>query len=227
MTFLDAVNRCLRGAGILRGDDDPVVTFSDVQHNATLNLAIMAIQAELTDLVSDRLIPYEKTSGTLTAVASTRTYALAGDFVRFFGKHPFLYNSTDNVALYEHRGGVDALRHAILDYQTQSGSPTCWYWEDTTTKQIGLFPVPNEAETYSYDYEKDVAVSNSTDTLPFHSESEAQAFVDMTIPRFKLLLTRQDTGALDNNKAHANAKVRLVNLMMPTNPIGRYGSSYR
>lgn len=227
MTFLDAVNRCLRGAGILRGDDDPVTTFSDVQHNATLNLAIMAIQAELTDLVSDSLIPYEKTSATLASVAGTRVYALESDFVRFFGKHPFLYNSADNVALYEHRGGIDALRHAILNYQTQSGSPSCWYWEDTTSKKIGLFPVPDEAESYSYDYEKDVAVSNSTDTLPFHSESEAQAFVDMTIPRFKLLLTRQDTGALDNNKAHANAKTRLVHLMMPTNPVGRYGSSYR
>lgn len=226
MIFLDAVNRTLRSAGILRGDDDLITTFSDVQHNATMNLAILAVQSELADLVSDRLIPYEKTSSTIATINGTRTYALASDFVRFFGSHPFFYNSADNVAIYELRGGVDELRHEVLDYQTQTGTPSGWYWEDATTKKVGFYPVPTEAETLSYDYEKDVSVSAASDTLPFHTEIEAQAFVDMVVPLFKLLLTRQDTAALANNASHNNAKARLANLVRPTNPSTRYGSRY-
>lgn len=227
MTFLDAVNRVLRSAGILRGDDDLISTFADVQHNATMNLAILAIQSELTDLISDRLIPYEKTSSTIATVNGTRTYELASDFARFFGGAPFFYNSADNVAIYELRGGVDNLRHEILDYQTQTGTPSAWYWESSTTKKIGFYPVPSQADTLSYDYEKDVSVSAASDTLPFHTETEGQAFVDMVVPLFKLLLTRQDTAGLANNASHNNAKARLANLLRPTNPSTRYGSSYR
>ena len=227
MTFLQAVNRVLRSAAILRGDDDEVSTFSDVQHNAALNLAIVAIQSELADLMADRMISYEKTSGSIVTVSGTRTYAVAADFVRFYGQRPFLYNATDNLAMYEYNGGVDSLRHDILDYQTQAGSPHHWYWEDTTTKKIGLFPVPNSAETWAYDYEKDVSVTASSDTLPFHNEMEAQAFCDMATPHFKLLLTRQDTGALAQNASYTMAKARLSGLLRPTEPNNRYGSVYR
>lgn len=226
MTFLQAVNRVLRSSAILRGDDDEVSTFSDVQHNAALNLAIVAIQSELADLVSDRLVSYEKASGTLATVNGTRVYAVESDFVRFYGQNPFLYNGTDNIAMYEYNGGVDALRHDILDYKTQSGDPYYWYWEDTTTKKIGLFPVPNSAETWVYDYEKDVSVTASSDTLPFHNEMEAQAFCDMATPHFKLLLTRQDTGALAQNASYTMAKARLSNLLRPTDPNMRYGTRY-
>ena len=227
MTFLQAVNRVLRSAAILRGDDDEVSTFSDVQHNAALNLAIVAIQSELADLMADRMISYEKTSGSIVTVNGTRTYAVAADFVRFYGQRPFLYNATDNLAMYEYNGGVDSLRHDILDYQTQAGDPYYWYWEDTTTKKIGLFPVPNSAETWTYDYEKDVSVTASSDTLPFHNEMEAQAFCDMATPHFKLLLTRQDTGALAQNASYTMAKARLSGLLRPTDPNNRYGSVYR
>lgn len=227
MTFIGAVNRVLRAAGIMRGDDDEIGTFSDLQHNATMNIAIVAVQSELADLVSDRLIPYEKASSTIATVNGTRTYALASDFMRFFGSNPFFYNATDNVATYEHRGGVDALRHQILDYQTQTGTPSVWYWEDASTKKVAFFPVPNQAQTLSYDYEKDVSVSAATDTLPFHNEAEAQAFVDMVVPLFKLMMTRQDTGQLAKNASHNNAKARLANLLRPTNPCTRYGSTYR
>lgn len=60
MNFLSAVNRVLRTNNIIRGDDDAITTFSDTQHNATLNLALIAIQDELTETVADRLISYEK-----------------------------------------------------------------------------------------------------------------------------------------------------------------------
>lgn len=226
MTFLDAVNRLLRASGIMRGDDDELDNFSSTQHNAAMNLAIVAVQSELADLVADRLIPYEKTEASITTTSGTRTYTLESDFVRFFGQRPFLYNAADNIQMFEYPGGVDALRHAILDYKTQSGQPYYWYYEDTTTKKIGLFPVPDAAETWTYDYEKDLRVSASTDTLPFHSTTEGEAFADFVLPRFKRLLTRAPLDGLRNDSDRMEARARLANLLRHTEPSKRYGARY-
>ena len=103
-TFLDAVNRILRTNGIIRGDDDEVTTFNDVQHNATLNLAKIAVQDELVEFVSDRLVPLEQTTGTMDVSSGVRTYTLASDFVQFYG-HPLFYDATNNRQLYEYPGG--------------------------------------------------------------------------------------------------------------------------
>lgn len=224
MTFLGGVNRLLRASGILRGDDDEMANFSSLQHNAAMNLAIIAIQSELADLVADRLIPYEKTSASIVTVSGTRTYALESDFVRFYGQIPFLYCSADNVQIFER--DVDTLRHEVYDYKTQSGDPIFWYWEASTTKQIGLYPVPDEAKTYDYDYEKDVTVTASTDVLPFHTETESRAFIDLTMMRFKLMLTRQPVDALRGSADRMEARARLLNLMRPTDANMRYGSRY-
>lgn len=226
MTFLDAVNRLLRASGILRGDDDALTNFASTQHNAAMNLAIVAVQSELADLVSDRLIPYEKTSDTLAILNGTRVYSLAQDFVRFFGQKPFLYNAADNIQVFEYPGGVDALRHAILDYKTQTGYPQWWYYEDTTSKKIGIYPVPDEDGSWEYDYEKDIRVSASTDALPFHSSTEGEAFADLALQRFKTLLTRQPLDGLRDSKDRLEAKARLANLMRHTAPPNRYGARY-
>lgn len=226
MNFLDGVNRLLRSSGILRGDDDDLTTFSDLQHNAALNLAIVAIQSELADLVADRMIPYEKTADSITTVSGTRTYTLAADFVRFYGQSPFLYDATNNSIICEYPGGVDRLRRTILDYKTQSSRPAYWYWEDSTSKKIGLYPVPNEAVQWDYDYEKDLVLSASTDSLPFYSDTEGRAFIDMTLTRFKMMLTRAPMSGLTNDPDRASARARLANLLRPTEPRKYYGSRY-
>ena len=84
MNFLGAVNRVLRHEGVISGDDDNLVTFSDTQHAATSQLAQIAIQDELTELISAELLPqHAPTQTTVPTATSTRTYSLASDFVRF------------------------------------------------------------------------------------------------------------------------------------------------
>ena len=85
MNLLEAVTRILRQNAILRGDTDAPASFSDTNHNASMQLAIMAIQDEVAYLVADKLIPYEKTSDTITLSPSTRTYSLDSTFVNFYG----------------------------------------------------------------------------------------------------------------------------------------------
>src|SRR3989304_5888788 len=105
MDFITGVNRLLRINGVIRGDDDAITTFSDTQHSADIQLAQIAITDEIAELVSDRLISYEKATATISLVTSTRTYALETNFIRFFGPHPSFYDSTDNVRIYELKGG--------------------------------------------------------------------------------------------------------------------------
>jgi hypothetical protein len=235
MNFLQAVNRVLRTNSIIRGDDDEVATFSDTQHAATMNLAIIAIQDELNDLIADRVIPYEDTnkSASITLVAGTRAYALESNFVRFLGEHAFFREANTNRLVVEYPGGEDALRGVQgLAYLTDTGTPTWWYWENATTKQVAFYNVPNS--TYDgvllyYRYEKDLSVTNSSDTLPFQTEAEAQAFCGMASRRFKALLEESPdpSGYVMRDPSYLTAKSRLTNLIRPTNPSKNYGVVYR
>ena len=229
MDFITGLNRLLRINGVIRGDDDALTTFSDTQHSADIQLAQIAIQDELSEIVSERLIPYEKTSSTIALVTGTRVYALESNFVRFYGDNPSFYDSTDNVRYYEYAGGENALMNQIYTYKTDQGAPTWWYWDDTTSKKIGFFNVPSSVyngRSLSYDYEKDVSVTDSTDTLPFHNTIEANAFIQAAARRFYFMLSNQPQGLLAEDATYQNAKSRLYNLLRPTNPSKYYGHSY-
>lgn len=226
-TFLDAVNRVLRSNGIIKGDDDNISTFSDAQHNATLNIAQIAIQDELVELTSDRLIPLEKAEGTITTSAGVRSYDLETDFVQFFGK-ALLYCAADNRQLFEYPGGEKSLRLQIYDYKTQSGDPQWWYFENAASRQIAFYQVPNSAKVYTYDYEQSVYVENSTDEIPFHSKEEAHTFCAMASRRFKFLFENHPNAdqVLAADQAYISAKSRLTRLLKGKNPYSQYGHHY-
>src|SRR3990167_2204083 len=228
MNFLGGVNRVFRSNGIIKGDDDDVTTFSDVQHNATLNLAQIAIQDELNDLTADNILPYEVTNGTINASSGTRAYALASDFVRLYG-HARFYNSTANRFLYEYPGGRNVLETHVPTYKTDQGDPNWWYFEPTTTKQVAFYQVPDGSYTYTYDYEKSTSVSASTDTLPFHNEPEAQAFCQAAGRRFKALYEEKPDAVayILKDPSYITARSRLMNLLKGKNSYSIYGSRLR
>lgn len=217
----------MRIEGILRGDTDAPTTFSDLQHGATINLAQIAIQDELNELISDTLIPYErKTTASIVSAATTRSYALAADFIRFFGR-AMMYDSASNFELFEFKGGENSLKLADPQYKTTPGNPVTFYFEATTTKKISFYPVPTGIVTYSYDYEGDVSVTNASDTLPFHNESEAQAFCRLASRRFKFLYQGMDPAELAQDPEHIKAKATLADLIIGKNPPKYYAPVYR
>lgn len=230
MNFIGAVNRVLRSNGVIKGDDDVLSTFSDLQHNATSNLAQIAIQSELNELIGERMIPYERANSSVTLVTDTRAYALATDFIRLYGDPGYFYNATQNRAVYAHPGGENALRNEVVQYKTQSGGLVSWYMEDATTKKIAFYQVPasaNNGEIWTYDYEKDVSVTNSTDTLPFQTESEAQSFCDAAGRRFKYLFEDSSEAKVVNDMVYMAARARLYQLIARTNPSRSYTTQYR
>ncbi len=229
MDFITGVNRLMRINHIIRGDDDDITTFAETQHAAHISLAQIAIQDELADLISDRLIPYEKTNTTLSLVTSTRTYALASDFIRFYGTAPSLYDSTDNVRIYEYPGGEDRLKDNDYQYKTSEGAPTYWYWDNTTTKQVAFYNVPQSSyngRSISYDYEKSVSVTNSTDVLPFHNDEEAFSFISMAARRFAFMVAEKELGILSQDMTYSSATSRLYSLLRFSDPSHQYGRAY-
>ncbi len=227
-TFIDGVNRLLRINNTIKGDDDNITTFSDTQHASDISLAQIAIQDELGEIVSERLIPYERASDSITLVTNTRAYALNTNFIRFFG-HPSFYDSTDNTRIFEYPGGEKSLMNHDYPYKTTQGAPNFWYWENATTLQVAFYNVPNSTfngRSLSYDYEKTVMVTNSTDTLPFIKTEEYHAFVSCAARRFYFMLSSQPMGLLTNDATYNNAKARLYAFLRQDDPDKYYGYTY-
>lgn len=234
MTLLEAVTRILRQNAILRGDTDAPTSFSDTNHNASMQLAIMAVQDELIGLTAERLVPYEKTSATITLVSGTRTYSLATDFVNFYGYPHFLY-SEGNRVLPEWPGGQEKLQLEDFQYSTRTGTPNWWYWEPTTSKKVGFYYIPDssyDGKTLTYHYERSVMVSVAADTMPFHNNEENYTFSQMAGRRFKFMYEDVDNKAdiqsiLENDVSYRTAKGTLIRLIRGTNPSRHYLHSFR
>jgi hypothetical protein len=236
MTFLEAVTRILRLNAVIRGDTDTPTTFSDVQHNASLNIAIVATQNELIRLIAERLIPKERnTSGSVSFVTNTRVYNLASGFIRFYGT-PHFYSSSQGRQIYEYPGGLEKLQTDIYNYDTQYGQPNWWYSEPSnqTLKQVGFFTVPSSAENgqaWTYDYEASVMVTLSSDNMPFHNDEENFAFSEMCGRRFKFMFEDVKNEAdiqriLDADTSYRSAKATLLKLIKGVNPVKSYGYFY-
>ncbi len=226
-TFLDAVNRVLRQNSIIKGDDDALTSFTGTQHAATVEIAKIAIQDELIELTSDKVIPLEKVEGTLTTSSGARVYNLATDFVQFWSK-PLFYNSTDNRQLYEYPGGEESLRIGVFDYKTQSGDPNWWYFEEGARKKVGFYQVPNSSKTYTYDYERSILVEAVGDEIPLHNKDEAFSFSAMAGRRFKFLYenARNVEAILSQDPFYQSARGRLIRLIRGQDPEPGYGFSY-
>lgn len=234
MTLLEAVTRILRSNAILRGDTDAPSSFSDTNHNASMQLAIVAIQDEIASLAADRLIPYEKTSNTILLSTGVRTYSLESDFVNFYG-FPHFYDTTANRLIPEWPGGQEMLQLADPSYQTRTGTPNWWYWEPTTSKKVGLYNVPDETfsgRSLTYHYERELVLDEASDTMPFHNTTEANTFCQMAGRRFKFMFedveNKLDIQAiLDNDVSYKTARGTLVRLIRGTNAPGYWAHSYR
>jgi len=231
MTFLEAVNRMLRLSTLMQWDDDDITTFSNTQHAGNISLCRQAIQHVLNELVGDQFLWDEETDGNITTVASTRTYSLATDFVKFTGCDPWMFRlvgaaGTDAESfIYEYPGGEDNLKKDVLAYTSQTGTPQWFYFTDD--QEVGLYPIPDAAKVYRYTYEKNVMVTSENDSLPFDSDQKAYAFVDMATRLFSFLFTKQPLEGLERDVIYMKAKGALMALLRKKDPVPRYGYRYQ
>jgi len=232
MNFLGAVNRVLRIGGIIRGDTDPIVTFSDLQHGATLNLAIIAIQDTFTDLMAFYDFPAERASGSITLVAGTQNYALASDFVEFWQSNQFFYDAVGANHLFEYPGGERALAQSIFTYQVDQGTPNWWFYVEGTTKQVGFYQIPTIAynnRVLTYNYEKDIVPVNAVDPMPFQRDIENNTFCQMAAVRFQALFAASPKDPaidVEQNPQYKNSRSTLLRLVNVKKDNKYYGPIY-
>ncbi len=230
MDFLTCVNRILRLNGIIRGDTDPLVTFSDTNHASTSQIAQIAVQTEITELASKGELPYQhKTTGSIVLATGTRTYNFAADFIQLWGEAPFFYDAVQNVQIFQFPGGEDQLRGSILTYRTDPGNPLYFYFELGTGQQASFYPVPDvtvNAKTLVYDYSAAVNVTAVSDTIPVATTDQAYAFTEMAARRFKFLFEGKVDIPMDSDPVYREARSRLFALLKWKQPSRRYGRNY-
>ena len=243
MNFLTGVNRLLRIEGILSGDDDNITAFTDDQYSNMVNLAKLAIQYELNDILSDKEVPYEEATGYITLVSSTREYTLASDFVRMSDTDWFLEKvdaatSTgvaNGVRIYPWKGGEENLRKNYYQYRTAEGDPNYCYFSGGTSKKLGFFHVPNSnanGDIYRYEYQKNVTVSVETNTIPLINEQAAEAFIAAAGVRFRWLRVDPKERRLlwpdgiDQDRDLQSARALVFEYVRNDNPSTKYGRQY-
>jgi hypothetical protein len=122
------------------------------------------------------------------------------------------------------------LRDVDYDYKTTLGTPQYWYWVDTTTKKVGFYSVPDSnynGRALTYDYEKEVEVTDVSDVIPLHTTSEFRSFIDMAARRFMYMIdTALDIRNLEQDPIYKASKATLYGLMRPINPSKYYGHKY-
>ena len=226
-TFVTAVNDVLVLDGIIAGDDDAITSFGSTQHVASIRFAKKAIQQELAALVADEKIPYEQTTGVLTV--SSRLVTLDSDFIRFQDQRPFLYETDSGGTekgnwIVEYPGGEEKLRRVDIRYRINQGKPFYWYWPGGTTKQLAFYNVPNATYYYRYFYEKDVSVTDESDTVPFTTATEVATFVEMAARRFKYLRSSPTVreslfpGGLANDAVIQDSRTKHVRRLVAARP---------
>lgn len=235
-TFVDAVNDVLIEDGIIAGDDDDITSFSSTQHVASIRFAKRAIQQELAAIVSDEMIAYEQTSDVITV--SSRLVTLASDFIRFQDQQPWLYETDSGGTekgnwITEYPGGEEKLRRVDIRYRINQGKPTYWYWPGGTSKQLAFYNVPDGTYYYRYFYEKDVSVTDESDTVPFVTATEVRTFVEAAARRFKYLRSSPQLreslfpGGLAKDEVILEARNKLLQLLRHKPARTAYGRRFR
>lgn len=237
-TFVQTVSDVLRQNTILSGNDADITAFTDLQHQATLQLAKTSVQTILNQLVSESLIPYERVDGTITFIDGTRVYNLPADFIRFVGNNgnkPFMLQldssgNSENRYLYEYPGGINRLESIIPQYREQAGTPWYWYMVGGATEQVGFYQVPDSSvDTLNvrFSYEKEVMVNTEADALPFTRVSQEIAFTDLASRYFSIINSGQPIARIEQDPAFGTAKATLISLINHKPPSGRYGYRYK
>ena len=172
-TLLVAVNDILEDAGIVHGASGAITSFTDSSRQTFIDRAIRALNRALEEIYSrsDRHLPQQTGTGTLTLVTDDRDYALASDLVVL--RWP-LRNETSGHYIYQFPGdepywGLIKSQRIPADY---TGQPNYGAIR-TSDGQLYLdrIPTANEnGDAYEYQYEKDVSLSATTDTFPVTDE---------------------------------------------------------
>lgn len=168
--LLDCVNEIFKRVNNIAGDANALTTLTDSARQHPIDVTIQVVNEGIDELYSHSHIslPNEQAQATITLVAGTQSYSLASNLVRM---HFPLIDKTNTEFIWKYPGDYNDL--LILDPEGDDTGLPWWGIISPVNSQLYLNVIPTATEAgrvYTYQYEKDLAMSLATDTVPFNNE---------------------------------------------------------
>lgn len=183
-TLLNGVNEVLKRLNVIAGDAAVLTTLTDSARQHPIDVTVQVINEGVDELylASRKPMPTGQAQGTITLATGTRAYALATDLIRL--RWP-LVDKTNTQFIHEAAGGYNAL--LLLDpEQDDTGLPHSAAISPVTG-YLHCDRAPTSVENgkiYTYQYDKNLALSAAADTLPFN-DAAFRAMVPAWVQLYK------------------------------------------
>ena len=167
-TLLNGTNEILKRVGLIAGDAGLLTTLTDSGRQVAIDVSVQVINEGIEELytTSELPMPNEQSSNTITLVTATRNYTLQTNLVTL--RWP-LIDRTNSQFIHEFPGGYNAM---LLRDPEQDDTGLPHYGAIRPTDgALYLDVAPTSVENgrvYTYQYEKNLALSAAADTVPFN-----------------------------------------------------------
>lgn len=168
-TLIDAINEILKRVGSLNSDGGELVTLVVSARQRSIDVAVQVVNEGMDELylTSDAPQPTQQVTATLVLVQGTRSYDLPATLVRL--RFPMI-DRTNNQTIYEYPGGFNKILMGDPE-QDDAGLPRYAAISPEDGK-LYLDRIPgsdDNAKTYHYQYDKDLALAVVGDQFPFNN----------------------------------------------------------
>lgn len=192
-TLLDAVNEMLKRVRVIDTGNTGLLaslTNSSTQHN--IDVAVQVVNEGIDELYSaiGKSMPGQSAESTITLATGSREYTLASDLITI--KWPMV-DRTNTQYLFQWEDSYEGLL-AVDPQQTQTGLPI-WGMISPINSKLRVdrqCDTASNGRIYTYEYEKNTALVNATDAIPFND-----ACFRAMVPAWVQLYKREERNEFD------------------------------
>jgi len=183
-TLLDCVNEIFKRVNVIAGDAAALTTLVDSARQHPIDVAVQVVNEGIDEIYSftQEGLPLQQAENTITLSTNVREYSLASDLIRL---HFPLIDRTHGQYITQFPGGYDEMLEWDI-YQNQTGQPM-YACISPIDGKLRVEQSPNSSVNgyvYTYEYEKNLALSLTTDTVPF-SDAVFRSMVPMWVQLYK------------------------------------------
>jgi len=182
--LLDAVNQILLRVNVNAGNASALTSLTDSSRQHNIDVSVQVINEGMDELYTacNKSLPNEQTEATITLATGLREYALAADLITLMW--PFI-DRTNAQYLYEFGEGYNRL--LFLDPQQTSVGLPIWGVISPINGKLRVdraCDAASNGRVYTYEYEKNLALVNATDPVPF-TDATFRAMVPAWVQLYK------------------------------------------
>lgn len=182
--LLDAVNQILLRVNVNAGNAAALTSLTDSARQHNIDVSVQVINEGMDELYTacNKSLPNEQAEATITLATGLREYSLAADLITLMW--PFI-DKPNAQYLFEFEEGYNAL--LFLDPQQTSVGLPIWGVISPINGKLRVeraCDAASNGRVYTYEYEKNLALVNATDTVPF-TDATFRAMVPAWVQLYK------------------------------------------